>query len=455
MTSVPDPVGNDVTATDLTSFSWWTFGPDAAGGLGTPQADRQYVIHAEGGSGYVADLGLRYEESELDPGTDEATLHLLKGPYFTDNLSAGWHMVSLPVESASAEKDSVFPASSSFAFAYEGGAYAIHSILEQGIGYWLKFNAPAQVQIEGVGIEELDDTLHLGWNLIGALSVPVDRSAVVTDPPDLLSGILYQYDGSYVPSTMLSPMKAHWVKAGGEGRLTLGPLIAKRRASVAPDLAAFGTLTVEDGRGASQVLYFGAADVRTAGRYELPPPPPGGTFSARFASQLLVARPAVAGGDRLDISSASYPVTLSWVSKPGISAELVIGTRRIPLAGSGHAEVASADEVVVVMSSAAAASAVQLPDAFMLNQNYPNPFNPATVLSFDLPRVSRIRLAVYNTLGQSVSVLADEEASAGRHEARWSGAGLPSGVYFCRLTAVDPASGALFYTDVRKMLLMK
>ena len=73
-----------------------------------------------------------------------------------------------------------------------------------------------------------------------------------------------------------------------------------------------------------------------------------------------------------------------------------------------------------------------LPTAF-LSQNYPNPFNNETRIKFALSETSKIRLAVYNILGQEITVLADGEFPAGAHYVGWDGAGLPSGVYFYRL----------------------
>ena len=54
-------------------------------------------------------------------------------------------------------------------------------------------------------------------------------------------------------------------------------------------------------------------------------------------------------------------------------------------------------------------SAVEQPSGFALLQNYPNPFNPATVVRYQLPAVSDVRLVVYDLLGREVAVLVDEK----------------------------------------------
>jgi hypothetical protein len=100
----------------------------------------------------------------------------------------------------------------------------------------------------------------------------------------------------------------------------------------------------------------------------------------------------------------------------------------------------------------------QLPEVYSLSQNYPNPFNPSTEIVFGLPQQSRVRLAVYNLLGQEVRLLADGVLPAGNHVATWdglNGAGntLASGIYFYRLEARGDQVAP--FVEVRKMLLLR
>lgn len=92
--------------------------------------------------------------------------------------------------------------------------------------------------------------------------------------------------------------------------------------------------------------------------------------------------------------------------------------------------------------------------SFALHPNHPNPFNPSTAIRFDVSRRSRIHLAVYNLLGQTVDVLVNDVRPAGTYRADWH-AKMGSGVYFCTMMATDEATGNLIATFTQKLLLLK
>lgn len=91
------------------------------------------------------------------------------------------------------------------------------------------------------------------------------------------------------------------------------------------------------------------------------------------------------------------------------------------------------------------------PRRFVLSGAVPNPFNPSTVIRYELPEASQVRLEVYSAVGQRLRVLvAGERAAAGVFSVEWDGrddCGRPvsSGVYLCRLQAGQ-------FRDVRKMV---
>jgi len=88
------------------------------------------------------------------------------------------------------------------------------------------------------------------------------------------------------------------------------------------------------------------------------------------------------------------------------------------------------------------------PKDFTLYQNYPNPFNPTTTIKFALPVDSRVKINVYNTIGQLVETLVDKEMESGYHEVNFDASRLTSGVYLYQLQSQD-------FVSVKKMLLIE
>jgi flagellar hook assembly protein FlgD len=93
-------------------------------------------------------------------------------------------------------------------------------------------------------------------------------------------------------------------------------------------------------------------------------------------------------------------------------------------------------------------SEVPAPTEYTLMQNYPNPFNPITTISYNLPKTSKVRLTIYNTLGQVVKQYIDEIKPAGHHTKVWDGSNLASGVYIYRIQAGE-------FQQIKKMILLK
>ena len=80
-----------------------------------------------------------------------------------------------------------------------------------------------------------------------------------------------------------------------------------------------------------------------------------------------------------------------------------------------------------------------LPTGFVLGQNYPNPFNPSTVIPYEIPTPTHVRLEVFNLLGQRLATLVDGVRPAGAHTAQWDGTdaagrAVGAGVYIYRLS---------------------
>jgi hypothetical protein len=93
------------------------------------------------------------------------------------------------------------------------------------------------------------------------------------------------------------------------------------------------------------------------------------------------------------------------------------------------------------------------PIVYDLAQNYPNPFNPTTTINYQIAKSERVKLSVYNILGQEIIRLVDENQKMGKYRVLWNGRNasgnlLSSGIYFFRLEAGD-------YVHTKKMTFLK
>ncbi len=88
------------------------------------------------------------------------------------------------------------------------------------------------------------------------------------------------------------------------------------------------------------------------------------------------------------------------------------------------------------------------PQDFALYQNYPNPFNPVTTIKYNLPLKSQVALIIYNSLGEAIRQLVNEEIEPGYHNVEFDASNLPSGVYFYQLKAGS-------FVETKKMILLK
>ena len=73
------------------------------------------------------------------------------------------------------------------------------------------------------------------------------------------------------------------------------------------------------------------------------------------------------------------------------------------------------------------------PKQFVLYQNYPNPFNSSTIINYELPKDERVRINLFNILGEQILTLFEGEQKAGEHQISLSSVELPSGNYFYSL----------------------
>jgi hypothetical protein len=97
-----------------------------------------------------------------------------------------------------------------------------------------------------------------------------------------------------------------------------------------------------------------------------------------------------------------------------------------------------------------------IPLQFRLSQNYPNPFKEKTIIKYCIAYKTRVKLTVYNSEGEKIEKLVDEEEKPGAYEIEFNtsfchsceGGTLLEGSYLYRLEAGD-------YSIEKKMNLLK
>ena len=117
---------------------------------------------------------------------------------------------------------------------------------------------------------------------------------------------------------------------------------------------------------------------------------------------------------------------------------------------AGNAAVAVLD----VAANAVESTAGTFPAAFRLSAPYPNPFNGITVIDYEVPSPSELRITLYDALGRQVQTVLDAHCQPGKYRAVVNASVLPSGVYLCRLTA-SSAGGPPPFARTKRLLLVK
>ena len=88
------------------------------------------------------------------------------------------------------------------------------------------------------------------------------------------------------------------------------------------------------------------------------------------------------------------------------------------------------------------------PTEFILKQNYPNPFNSSTRITYSISEAGLVTLLVYDTLGNEVARLVNENKGAGEYNVYFNASNLSNGIYLYRLQVNSNIS-------IKKMVLLK
>jgi hypothetical protein len=350
-------VGGDSTVHVVFAINVYTVTATAGAHGAISQPGATQVVHGQTqaygitpDSGYEVGL-LQIDGVETEPVTyyvftNITTDHTIHAWFVNDStalvpVAPRWNIVSVPLAAADFTTTALYPSATTVAYAFDGTYQAAPS-MENGRGYWLKFDTTEVVAIAGGPVSA--DTIDVidGWNMIGSIASGVPVAEIGSIPGGIVTSSFYAYAAGYTPASLIRPGRGYWVKVAQAGQLIL---------SATPSASPENRISIVPSD-------------------EQPPAPP--------------------GGDILTV-----------------------------IAGSGGGD----------------GSASASPAGFRLDRNYPNPFNPSTVLHFELPSASDVRMEIFSVTGERVARLIDGRLSAGPHELRWDATGLPGGFYFCRLSA--------------------
>jgi hypothetical protein len=357
-----------------------------------------------------------------------------------------WNIVSVPLEAADMTKGGLFPMATSNAFWFNGQEYVVKDTLEVGKGYWLKFAADSSITVIGPKRDSLVIPVVSGWNLIGTLSIDIPTTNVYTNPAGILASNFFGFMNRYYPTNTLKKGEGYWIKTNASGNLILKKLALAKGGDeelyVENIEPVWRRIVITDAQGISQELYL--ADKFDEAKYSLPPLPPSSMFDVRFKTDRYVELDNYP--HQIELQGVKYPVTLTITNaekgyyrvKDGISGTLL----NVVLKNGQPITISDPCINSIIIEGAT------IPTAFELMQNYPNPFNPSTTIRYAIAEPVRVKLVVYNAVGQKVKELVNADQEAGYYAVDFNASNLASGMYLIRLETPK-------YTKTIKALLIK
>ncbi len=86
------------------------------------------------------------------------------------NINDGWNILSVPVLASDMTASVLFPTAISPFYIFNTSYYQV-SVLENGKGYWAKFDGDQNIIVSGTNLAINAIVVNQGWNLIGPLGL--------------------------------------------------------------------------------------------------------------------------------------------------------------------------------------------------------------------------------------------------------------------------------------------
>lgn len=105
-------------------------------------------------------------------------------------------------------------------------------------------------------------------------------------------------------------------------------------------------------------------------------------------------------------------------------------------------------------------AAAIIPSKYAIGANYPNPFNPETRITYQVPKQSRVKFTIYNSLGQIVRSVKEDIREKGLHTFLWNGKNdssqnMSSGLYILMFSAKSLEDDNETFSKSIKLLLVR
>ena len=395
--------------------------------------------------------------------SDTSTLSNVNTFQFSFNMSNGWNMVSIPgllppggVQDPLSWWSGKDPASS--VFKYSGG-YSVANELVPTQGYFLKhsgsrlYNTGDEYPAGGIMKATHNPiSVNPGFNLIGVYECSVPANAITSVPPGIITGNYFGYTSStgYFIADTLDPGFAYWIKTSSSGTITIPECgIDAVLKSAAREQDFSGKIILTDFKDRHCILY--AVNPGTdLNKYDLPPVPPADMFDARFGSGRY-AEDFSNEQQIIDLQGFEYPVR---INSENLNLDI-----KDPSGYYINDKLYPGREIIVEESSINKLLVSQefIPTKFSLEQNYPNPFNPSTSIKFSVPEKSFVTIKVYNSLGEEIKTLINDEYEPGNYTTGFYAGEMVSGVYIYKMTISVAAwdNPEIKFSQSKKMLLLK
>ncbi len=371
----------------------------------------------------------------------------------TVSVTDGWNIVSAPgINPDGMEAANWWTGKVGDVFKYSG-AYQQVTTITPGMGYWMKNNG-AQIYNTGdewpaIQFVPRDPiSVGTGWNIIGGYEETVLTSNLTTIPSGLINSPIFEYSIGYHIAANLKPGYGYWAKLTAAGQIVIPEYIAKGEQSKVWFPQDWGKIVFTDASEKSYILYCVRDDIDLS-QYELPPVPPPGMFDIRYETN-RIAEKLDGYLKQIDFKGVQFPLKLKT---EGIDIRVADenGKILIPNLKSGE-EILISDGAMQKI----AVSTIEIPKEYKLEQNYPNPFNPGTTIQFALPKHTKLKITLYNLLGERIATIAEGTYEAGYHKVTYNAGSISSGVYFYSLEVSDPSiNSESGFVQVKKMTLIK